>query len=372
MAWKVPFFDYPLQFKAYEAKYIEIIKDVLSRGQYILGEDLKRFEENLADFVGAKFAIGVNNATEALLLSLYAAGIGPGDEVISVSHTFVATIEVIKFLGATPVLVDIADDHNMNVDLVEEAITEKTKAIIPVHLNGRICDKMEKLLDIAQKYNLIVIEDAAQALGAKYKGKSAGTFGLAGCFSFYPAKLLGAFGDAGAVVTDDEEFADKIRRIRNHGRVGTEVTCWGLNSRLDNLQAAILDYKLKLLPGWLERRREIASIYHEGLLGVEELRLPPPPANDGDHYDVFQNYEIEAERRDELMEFLKKEKGIEVVIQWGGKAVHQFETLGLGHFKLPRTEELFKKALLLPLYPELKDEQVKYVIESIKEFYAKN
>jgi len=370
IAGKVSFFDYPLQFKAYQAEYIEIIEDVLSRGQYILGEDLKRFEENLAEFVGTRFAIGVNNATEALLLSLYAAGVGPGDEVISVSHTFVATIEVIKFLGAKPVLIDISDDHNMNIELVEDAITDKTKAVIPVHLNGRICDKMDKLLEIAKKYHLIIIEDAAQALGAKYKGKGAGTFGMAGCFSFYPAKLLGAFGDAGAIVTDNEEFVEKIRRIRNHGRVGTEVTCWGLNSRLDNLHAAILDYKLKLLPNWLERRREIASIYHKELSEVEELRLPPPPVEDGDHYDVFQNYEIEAEKRDELMQFLREEKGIEVVIQWGGKAVHQFEALGLTHFKLPRTEKFFKKALLLPLYPDLKNEQVRYVAQSIKEFYV--
>lgn len=370
MEWKVRFFDYPLQFKIQEEKYMEIIKDVLSRGAYILGEDLRRFEENLARFVGCKYAVGVSSCTDALLLSLHAAGIGPGDEVISVSHTFVATIEVINFLGAKPVLVDIADDHNMNVDLVEEAITPRTKAIVPVHLNGRICSNMDKLVNIASKYNLIIIEDAAQSLGATYKGKVAGTFGLAGCFSFYPAKLLGAFGDAGAIVTDDENFAEKLRMLRNHGRGhGTDINLWGLNCRMDNLHAALLDYKLTLLPQWIERRREIASIYHNELSGIKEVKLPPPPEDGGEHYDVFQNYEVEAENRDELIKYLN-EKGIQVMQQWGGKGVHQFKALGLDYFSLPRTEELFRKAVMFPMYPQLGDDQIKYVTRVIKDFYS--
>jgi dTDP-4-amino-4,6-dideoxygalactose transaminase len=370
MEWKVKFFDYPLQYKAYEKEYLETIQDVLSRGAYILCEDLEKFEKNLAQFVGAKYAIGVSNGTDAILLSLIAAGIKPGDEVITVAHTFVATVEVIKFLGAKPVFVDIADDHNMDVDLVEEKITESTKAIIPVQLNGRICSKMDKLVEISNRYNIPIIEDSAQALGARYKGKCAGTFGFSGNFSFYPSKVLGAFGDAGAVVTNDEETAEKIRALRNHGRIkGTEVMMWGLNCRLDNLQAAILDEKLKKLPKWIERRREIAKMYQEGLCEVKEIKLPPPPVENGEHYDIYQNYEIEAERRDELMVYLRN-KGIEVVIQWGGKAVHQFPALGLGDVHLPRTEEMFKKALLLPLYPELTDEQVRYVVHSIKEFYS--
>ncbi|GMT48221.1 MAG: glutamine--scyllo-inositol aminotransferase [bacterium] len=371
LQWKVKFFDYPLQFKAHEAEYTEIIRSVLSRGAFILGEDLGRFEEKFAEFVGSKFAIGVSCCTDAMLLSLYAAGVGPGDEVISVSHTFVATIEVIKFLGAKTVFVDIADDHNMNVDLVESAITPKTKAIIPVHLNGRICSKMDKLIGVAEKYNLAVIEDAAQALGATYKGKAAGTFGLTGCFSFYPAKLLGTFGDAGAVVTDDEAFAEKVRMLRNHGRgKGTDINLWGLNCRMDNLHAAILDFKLPGLSDRIKRRREIAASYHAGLSGLKELRLPPPPIEEEvTYHDVFQNYEIEAERRDELISYLR-ENGVEVVVQWGGKAVHQFKTLGLGNFNLPQTEELFKKALMLPLYPELEDEQALYVVQKTREFYG--
>jgi len=378
--WRVRFFDYPIQFRAHEEEYTGVIRDVLSRGAFILGEDLERFERNFAEFVGSRFAVGVSCCTDAMLLSLYAAGIGPGDEVITVSHTFVATVEVIRFLGAVPVFVDISDDHNMDVDLVEQIITPKTKAVLPVQLNGRICSGMDRLVEIARKHGLYVIEDSAQAIGAAYRGKRAGTFGLAGCFSFYPAKLLGTFGDAGAVVTDDEAFAEKIRMLRNHGRGrGTDINLWGLNCRMDNLHAAILDFKLKRLGGRIERRREIARLYHEGLSGLDELRLPPPPVDDGEHYDVFQNYEIEAERRDSLMAFLR-ENGIETVVQWGGKAVHQFEALGLAGCGVagsgmagsgvPKTEALFKKALLLPLYPEMTDEQVSFVVHKVREFYG--
>ncbi len=369
MSVKVKFFDYPQQFKTYKKEYIEIIEKTFGRGAYILGGDLDDFEKNLAEYIGCKYAIGVGNCTDALLLALIAAGVGPGDEVISVSHTFVATIEVIKFVGATPVLVDMADDHNMNVDLVETAITNKTKAIMPVSLNGRICSNIDRLIKIAKKHKLIVIEDAAQALGARYKGKGAGTFGLAGCFSFYPAKLLGTFGDAGAVITNDKKLAEKVRMLRNHGKSeNAEFKMWGLNCRMDNVHAAILNFKLKKLTGWIKRRREIAKKYYNGLSNIKALRLPPPPIENGDHYDVFQNYELEGEKRNELREYLMK-KGIETTIQWGGKAVHQLKSLGLGSFKLPRTEEFFKKSLMLPLYPELTNAQVEYVIKAIKSFY---
>ncbi|MGA1870327.1 MAG: DegT/DnrJ/EryC1/StrS family aminotransferase [bacterium] len=369
MNWKLRFFNYPLQFKIYEEKYMEIIKETLSKGAYILCEDLKRFEENFAKFVGTKYSVGVSNCTDALMLALYAAGIGPGDEVITVSHTFVATIEVIRFLGAKAIFVDIADDHNMNINLLESAINSMTKAIIPVHLNGRICNGMDMLLKIAEKHDLIIIEDTAQSLGATYKGKGAGSFGLAGCFSFYPAKLLGAFGDAGAIVTNDRQFADKLKMIRNHGRGrDTDINTWGLNCRMDNLHAAILDYKLTLLPEWIRGRRNIAKRYNDGLSRIDALRLPPTSEDGGEFFDVFQNYEIEAEDRDELVLYLK-DNGIEVMLPWGGKGVHQFEALSLNHFILPRTEEFFRKALMLPIYPELDDDKVKYTIQTIKNFY---
>lgn len=366
---KVRFFDYPLQFKAHEEEYLGIIKDTFSRGAFILGAELERFEEGLAGFTGARFAVGVGNCTDALLLSLHAAGIGPGDEVISVSHTFAATIEVIKFLGARPVLIDIAEDHNMDVNLVEAAVTGKTKAIVPVHLNGAITKGMDRLRDIAERHNLKIIEDAAQSLGATFRGKGAGTFGLAGCFSFYPAKLLGAFGDAGAIITDDAELAKKLKMLRNHGRAeGAYINQWGLNCRMDNIHAAILECKLKKLPLWIKRRRQIAGLYHAGLSGIDGLKLPAHPDKDRDYFDVFQNYEVEAHDRDNLIGHLR-EKGIQTSLPWGGHAVHQFKGLGLS-FSLKRTEGLFKNALMLPLYPELNDEQINHVIESIQGFYG--
>ncbi len=368
MEYKVKFFDYQAQFKADEGEYMRIVRETFSKGSFILGEELKEFESNFAQFIGSRHAIGVGNCTAGLLLALYATGIGPGDEVITVSHTFVATVEVIRMLGAKPVLVDIAHDHNMDMDEVEAAITARTRAVIPVHLNGRVCEKMEKLMGIAEKNQLAIIEDAAQAIGASYKGRKAGTWGNAGCFSFYPAKLLGAFGDAGAIVTDDDDLAERLLCMRNHGRNGSGVELWGFNSRLDSVQAAILNYKLKKIKGWIERRREIANIYHKGLSGIEELVLPPPPGVIDDRYDVFQNYEVEAEGRDELVRHLLN-NGIEVALPWGGRGVHQFPALGLGELRLPRTERLMERALLLPLYPELGDGQVEYVVESIQDFY---
>jgi len=370
MKTKVKFFDYPVQFTEYAEEYTRIFREVCGKGAFILGEEVERFEDEFAAFVGAKHAIGVGNCTDGLLISLHAAGIGAGDEVISVSHTFVATIEVMQFLGAKPVFADIAEDHNMDADAVEELITPKTKAIVPVHLNGRICTKMDKLVEIASEHGLVIIEDAAPAIGATYKGRGSGTFGLAGCFSFYPAKLLGTFGDAGAIVTDDDDLAARLRIMRNHSRGERgEVKFWGQNSRMDNLHAAILSFKLSHLEGLIERRRAIARQYQEGLAEIDKLKLPPPPQEDGRHYDVFQNYEIEAEDRDKLVEHLS-DKGIEVALPWGGKAVHQFKALGLSTLSLPRTEEHFRKALMIPMYPSLENAHVRYTIDMITHFYG--
>lgn len=370
MDWKVRFIDYPTQYQKMEHEIMGTIKTVLSRGDLMLRQQLKDFEDHLANFVGTKYAVGLSNCTDALHLALRAAGVGSGDEVITVSHTFVATAAAIHHADAAPVLVDIGDDHTMNVDLVEATITPRTKAIIPVHLNGRVCN-MEKLMAIAKKHRLLVIEDAAQALGASFKGTEAGAFGLAGCFSFYPAKLLGAFGDAGALVTNSKEIADKVKLLRNHGRTDDgDVAFWSFNCRLDNLQAALLDLKLQQLPAWITRRREIAQLYHRRLSNIRQLHLPPPPVNDGTYFDVYQNYEIEAEDRDRLVAHLK-ESGVEVFIQWGGKGIHQFKTLELTHYKLPRTDRMFQRTLMLPMHTELSDEQVDYVAEVVRRFYSK-
>ena len=369
MNWKVRYIDYPQQYQKIRSEVLETVDTVLSQGDVMLRQQLRDFESNLAAFVGTKYAVGASNCTDAMHLTLRAAGIGPGDEVITVSHTFVATAAAIHHAGATPVLVDIGDDHNMNVELVEEATTPRTKVIMPVHLNGRLCD-MGELMAIAEKHNLIVIEDTAQALGGFYEGIKGGDWGLAGCFSFYPAKLLGAYGDAGAVVTNSQEIAEKVSRLRDHGRTaGGDIAGWSFNCRLDNLHAAILDLKLKQVPEWIERRREIAGLYQDRLLDIPQLILPPPPVTDGPYFDVFQNYEIEAEDRDSLKAHLQ-DSGIETMIPWGGKGVHQFQALGLTHFRLPRTERMFQRALMLPIHCELSDEQVAYAADCIRRFYA--
>ena len=368
MKYKVPFVDFPKQYRTYEAEIITAVKKVLSKGDLILRQEVRQFEHNIASFLGLRYAVGVNSCTDAMYFSLLAVGIKSGDEVITVAHTFVATVADIVHCGAVPILVDVGDDYNMNVDLVEAAITLQTKAIMPVHLNGRVCD-MGKLMKIASKHNLLVIEDAAQALGATFDGKKAGSFGIAGCFSFYPAKSLGASGDAGIVVTDSEEIADRIRFYRDHGRKTKEDTIlFGYNSRLDNLQAAILNVKFKYLPGWIERRRELAGLYQQGLSDLPYLRLPPSPESGGRYFDTYQNYVIRAQDRDKLAAYLS-EAGIETLISWP-KPMHHHKALGLEHFHLPETERISREVVSLPMNTEVSNGQVEFVIESIHKFYG--
>lgn len=369
MDYKVPFVDYKIQYQNLKNEIDNTMQDVLSRGDLLMRQDVEDFEKNLASFLGLKYAVSLNSGTDALIFSLKAAGIGPGDEVITVSHTFVASIASIVHVGATPILVDVKEDFLMDIDKVEGLITDKTKAILPVHLNGRMC-QVDKLMEVAQKHNLVVIEDAAQALGAKFNGKMAGTFGKAAAFSFYPAKVLGTPGDGGAVATNDDAIAETCRLLRDHGqKTKTDVVCYGFTSRLDNLQAAVLNVKFKHLPSWLERRREIAGIYHKGLFGVSGIKLPPAPDSDPKYFDIYQNYVITAQKRDELAVFLK-EKGVETLIK-DPIAVHHHQNLGLSHFSLPYTEQLAKEVISLPMYPELAAGQIEYVINCVQEFYKK-
>jgi dTDP-4-amino-4,6-dideoxygalactose transaminase len=370
VAYKGPFVDYPKQYRNIGQELDAAIKEVLSRGDFILREHLRRFENNMASFLGVKYAVGLNSGTDALYLSLLAAGIGRGDEVITVAHTFLATVGAIVNCGARPVLIDVKRDYNMDIGKVVGAVTPRTKAIIPVHLNGRLCDT-EGLMEIAARHHLIVIEDAAQALGAMFDGKKAGSFGLTGCFSFYPAKVLGTAGDGGMVTTNDGEIAARIRALRDNGRVAgqDEVVGYGFNSRLDNLHAAILDVKLRYLPQWIERRREIANLYQQGLAELSQVQLPPPPLTDDRYFDVFQNYVIRTRQRDELASYLK-ENGIEILISWPIPMNHQ-KALKLSRFKLPETEAISREVLSLPMYPELDDEQVKYVIQIVRDFHKR-
>ena len=363
----VRFWEPGKEFARIEDEAMSTMREVLRAGDLIMRHQMLDFEQNLAAFVGTSDAVGVSNCTDGLRLLLEAVGIGPGDEVITVSHTFMATMAVIHHVGATPVLVDVGDDHNMNVDLVEKAITKRTKAIIPVYLNGRLV-QMERLMGIARKHGVMVIEDTAQALGGSYMGVRGGAWGVAGAFSFYPAKLLGAYGDAGAIVTSDPELANKLRELRDHGRVSkTGFSGWGWNCRLDNLQAAILDLKLKKVPEWIAQRRRLAGIYDEALTEVGQVKRPPAP-DGGPYFDIYQNYVIEAERRDDLQAFLAS-RGIETLVSPGPIPNHK-QPVGLDHFHLPKTEDLCARVLSLPLNNELDEDQVLEVAGAVKDFYS--
>ncbi len=363
----VPFFNYPYVFTSCEEDFVSIFRDVGRRGAFIMQRDLRDFEQHLAEYTGAKYALGVANATDGLHIALRAAGIGPGDEVIFSSHTMVATAAAIHFAGGIPVPVECGPDHLIDPASVEAAITPRTRAIMPTQLNGRTCN-MDALRAIADKHHLLIVEDAAQGLGSSFKGKQAGTFGVASAISFYPAKNLGCLGDGGAVLTNDAIVYRTMVLLRDHGRNEEgDVEMWGLNTRLDNLQAAFLDYKLARYSEEVGRRREIASLYQKWLGDVRELVLPPAPDSDPDHFDVFQNYEIEAEQRDDLRAYLK-ENGIGTLIQWGGKAVHQFKRLGFT-VSLPYTEQMFTRCLMLPLNRAMSDADVEYVCDVIHRFY---
>jgi dTDP-4-amino-4,6-dideoxygalactose transaminase len=364
----IPFFNYKGAFASNESAYLAMLSDIIRRGAFIQQRDLAEFEQHLADYLGVRHAIGVGNATDGLIMAFRAAGIGPGDEVIFPSHTMVASPASAAHTGATPVPVDIGPDHLIDPEAIEAAISPRTRAILPVHLNGRTCT-MDPIVKIAQRHKLLIIEDAAQALGSTYKGQPAGTFGLAAAISFYPAKILGCFGDGGAVVTNDDEIARVVRLLRDHGRNEEgEVETWGLNSRLDNFQAAVLDFQFRSYSDILAHRRAVASAYDRRLRDVPQVVLPAPPGADPDHFDVFQNYEFEAERRDELRTFLSS-RGIGTLIQWGGKAVHQYPKLGF-HQRLPRTDRFFERCLMLPMNMMVSEADAEVVADEIREFYG--
>jgi len=367
MSYRVRFVNYPEQYRRLKPELDAAIQRVLENGDFILRQDVREFEERMAARLGVKHAIGLNSGTDALYLSLLAMGVGTGDEVITVAHTFLATVGAIVNCGATPVLVDVGDDHNMDVDLAAKAVTPRTKAIIPVHLNGRMCD-MQKVMNLAESHGLAVIEDAAQALGATFMGRPAGSFGATACFSFYPAKILGTPGDGGMVVTNDDALARQLRGLRDNGRVNwqDQVIGYGFNSRLDNLHGAILNVKLSYLDEHIARRREVARLYQTALCGAPHLRLPPPPSGDSAYYDVYQNYVVRTPRRDDLVAHLE-DRGIETLISWS-IPMHRQQALGLSRFNLPETEAISREVLSLPMYPELSDADVAAVVDALLSF----
>lgn len=374
-----------------DAAYFEVMSkgDLIDRGQ------LKSFEENLAKFVGTKYAVGLNSGYDALHLSLRAAGIGAGDEVIVPAHTFVATCSAIVNVGATPVLVDVGKDFNIDCDKIEAVITPRTKGIIPVHLSGYMAD-MVRVMEIAEKHHLVVVEDSCQSLGSWMENKEisdqrsavseqitadsrqptaeslkkmAGAWGLTGCWSFYPFKILGGYGDGGAITTNDPDVALFATRMRYNGedRDTGEYHGHGFTCLLDNMQAAFLDVKLRYLPHWIVQRKAIAAKYRKALSDIPDLLLPHYDDPRRDH--IYQNYTLRSKQGSAFSDFLK-ENGIEVLTQFR-KPYYKHEALKLEDRGFPETEALSREVCSLPMNVEINDEEVDYVISVARKFYKK-
>jgi len=368
---QIPLVDLKFQYLSIKKEIDEAIQRVLDSSNFIMGEEVKKFEEEFANFCNAKYAIGVSSGTDALFLALKAIGIKPKDEVITVPNTFIATTEAITMAGGKIKFVDINPlTYNIDINKIESAITKKTKAIIPIHLYGNPAE-MDTILDIAKKYNLRVIEDAAQAHGAEYNGKRVGTLGDIGCFSFYPGKNLGAYGDAGAVVTNDYEIAQKIAMLRNHGRIKKyKHEFEGINGRLDSIQANILLVKLKYIDKWTAKRIQKANIYNELLKNHNEIVKPVVLPNSK---HVFHLYVVRLKNRDKIQKKLKKE-GISTGIHYPIPLHLQpvYKNLGYKEHDFPITENLAKEILSLPIFPELTMRQQLFITKKLKEFICQN
>jgi len=352
------------QYQSHKKEIIEAVKRVFDSGHYVLGQEVEKLERNFADYCGVNHGIGVNSGTDALILTMRALDVGPGDEVITVSHTALATVAAIIACGATPVLVDIDPVYyTMDPECFRLAITPNTKAVIPVHLYGQ-CADMDTIMKVAEEYSLAVIEDCAQASGAVYHGKRVGSIGDAGCFSFYPTKNLGAIGDGGMVVTRSDSIAKRVRSLRQYGWNESRLTLEpGLNSRLDEIQAAILNVKLKYLDDDNNKRQEIAQVYKKGL--ADHGLVLPKVRPDSTH--VYHLYVISSSERDVLIKKLS-DTGIAAGIHYPvlGHLHEGYNILcRLPEYGLPVSEKLVEIILSLPLYPELSNTQVKKVISSI-------
>ncbi len=364
---KIPLIDLSGEYRPIQSAIERSIHEIFESKHFVLGEHLSRFEEESAKYLGAKFAIGLASGTDALYLALVALGIGSGDEVITTPFSFFATASCIARTGARPVFVDIDPaTFNLDPEKIKSKITRRTKAILPVHLFGLSCN-MEAIMKIAAKHSLAVVEDAAQAFGAEFQGKKVGTIGTAGCFSFYPTKNLGAAGDGGMLTTSSKEMAEKIRLLRDHGAPKKYYhTLVGLNSRLDEIQAAILRIKLKRLDHWNQKRIGHAKHYQQGLQNLP-LELPVTPENTK---PIFHLYSVMAERRDALMSFLtKKEIGCGAYYPLPLHLQPCFKSLGYKKGDFPVSESTADKILSLPMYPELSVKSVDTVIEAVRGFF---
>lgn len=391
----IPLIDLKAQYNSLEKELSKVALDVLSSANYIMGTNVIEFEREFAKYIGVKHAISVGNGTDALVLSLKAMKIGPGDEVITTPFTFFATAEAISAVGATPVFVDVdKETFNINVNLIEEKITEKTKAIIPVHIFGQSAD-MDPINEIAKKHNLLVLEDACQAIGGKYKNRKIGTLGDVACFSFFPTKNLGCAGDGGMIVTNNDEIATIIRALRTHGSgengqkaynllnnieeeikkadEGANDTVYnplkyynyliGYNTRLDAIQAAILRVKLREIDKWNGKRREIVEIYNKELHNLN--LVTPKVAKENEH--VYHMYILQSENREEVLSKLK-EKNVATGVYYPVPLHLQkvYKDLGYKEGDMPVSEYLSKRTFAIPVYPELEKEQIDYIIDSLK------
>ena len=365
----VPFFPYNKIFSDYKENFKLNLDKIISSGQFILGEDLLTFEKNISRKIKNKYCIGVANATDALEIMMSYHNFKSKDEIILSSHTMIATLSAIIHSGALPVPVDIQSDGTICPKDIEKNLNSNTKAIVATQLNGHTCN-MDEILNICNKNNLILFEDSAQGLGSKFKNKCAGTFGFAGCFSFYPAKILGGPGDGGAILTDDDKFYEWATAHRDHGRSSDGLKHIGRNSRLDNLIALFLDEQLKDFDKFVDRRRSIANIYTNGLKDIKALTLPKLYNGSNDlHYETFQNFEILASHRENLIKFLK-ERGVGTLVQWGGLAIHNIsEYRHNSKSDFQNSDKYFNDCLMLPMNTVISDDEIKYVIDSIKSFY---
>ncbi|MAG08662.1 erythromycin biosynthesis sensory transduction protein eryC1 [Candidatus Woesearchaeota archaeon] len=362
----IPFVDLKIQYEAIMGEIDEAVKDIISNTAFVGCPKIDEFEKNFASSNEAKHAIGVNTGTDALFFVLKAMGVKAGDEVITVSNTFIATTETITRANAKVKFVDInKDTYEIDTELLEKAITPQTKVIIPVHLYGQMAE-MDVIKEIADKHNLMILEDACQAHNAAFNNKKPGFYGDAAAFSFYPGKNLGAYGDAGAVVTDNDEIAEKIRLLRDHGRISKyEHLVEGFNSRMDGIQAAVLNVKLRHLEEWTEMRRKNARLYSELLKGTDVVAQ----VEHSKAKHVYHLYVIRVKERDRLMDFLKSKgisTGIHYPIPLHLQPAYKYMNHKEGDF--PVTEEYSKEIVSLPMFPELTEEQIKYTVDSIKEF----
>lgn len=367
MSRRIRFVDFPRQYAEERDMIIACVDEVFGSGQFIGGPRIFDLEADLAAYAGAKEAVALASGTDALVLGLLGMGIGPGDEVITVPNSFVASVGAIVHVGARPVLVDVADDLNIDPAAVEAAITPRTRAIMPVHLTGRVC-RMDELQDIAARHGLEIIEDGAQAFGARYQGRMAGTWGRVGAFSAHPLKNLSAAGDAGFLITDDTELAARARRYRSHGQVNRDtITEFGVNARMDVLQAVILQERLKKLDAIQEQRRRNADLYRR-LIRAPEVRLPVCRPQE---YNVFHTFIIQTERRDALRAHLDGQ-GIGTQIHYPTPIHLQPAASVLGYRRgdLPNAERQADQMLTLPVNQHLSEDDIAYVTDAINAFYG--